>query len=84
MRKTGQISTPLRGVKQAVADHVMYANDDAALMQKIKELYDNENERTGALGRRGRAYVLAHYSWDSILKQFDRVVEEVVGDVATQ
>ncbi len=77
------ISTPLRGVKQAVADHVMYAYDDAALMQKIKELYDDENERT-TLGRRGRAFVLEHYSWDSILKQFDRVVEEVTGDVASQ
>lgn len=77
------ISTPLRGVKQAVADHVMYANDDAALTQKIRELYDNENERT-MLGRRGRAFVLEHYNWDSILKQFDRVVEEVVGDAASQ
>jgi glycosyltransferase involved in cell wall biosynthesis len=61
----------------------MYAKDEAALTQKIKELHDDENERT-TLGRRGRAFVLEHYSWDSILKQFDRVVEEVVGDVAAQ
>jgi glycosyltransferase involved in cell wall biosynthesis len=77
------ISTPLRGVKQAVADRVLYANDDAALIQRIKELYDDENERT-TLGRGGRAFVLEHYSWDSILEKFDRVVEEAVGDVAAQ
>jgi glycosyltransferase involved in cell wall biosynthesis len=76
------ISTPLRGVKQAVGDHVVYANDDATLMQNVKELYHDENKRA-TLGRNGRAFVLEHYSWDSILKQFDSVVDEVVDEVAS-
>jgi glycosyltransferase involved in cell wall biosynthesis len=77
------VSSPLRGVKQAVADHVLYANDEATLTKRIKELYNNENERI-ALGRRGRAFVLEHYSWDSILKQFDSVVQEMLDDVTSQ
>ena len=75
------ISTPLRGVIEAVAERVLYADDAVTLRQHILELSSDESKRK-ELGRAGRKFVLQHFSWHKILMDFDKVVAEVTDEVA--
>jgi len=75
------ISTPLRGVIDAVGNRVLYADDAATLRQHILELSSDECKRQ-ELGGRGREFVQQHFSWRKILLDFDEVVAEVTNEVA--
>jgi glycosyltransferase involved in cell wall biosynthesis len=56
----------------------LYYADREEFLECMKLLVANEELRT-AMGRNGRAYVKAHYSWDVILDKYDRLIAAVSG-----
>jgi glycosyltransferase involved in cell wall biosynthesis len=68
------ISTALAGVKEAVGDRVLYASTAEQLEAKILELYRDEKLKE-KLGKEGRRFVEQTYSWESICRRFEAVLE---------
>ena len=70
------ISTPLRGVIEAVQDKVLYASDIEELKRHIIELYQSERLQTKT-GSAGRRFVEENYSWSRICSKMEEVLLEV-------
>jgi glycosyltransferase involved in cell wall biosynthesis len=71
------ISTKLPGVQYVAGNNVLYASDEYELMQKILELYQNEELRN-LLGKKGRNLVLEKFNWKSIATKLEKVLEDAV------
>ena len=56
----------------------LYYADREEFLECMKLLVANEDLRA-AMGRNGRAYVKANYSWDVILDKYDRLIAAVSG-----
>jgi glycosyltransferase involved in cell wall biosynthesis len=56
------ISTSLAGVKESVGSHVLYADNEDELSQRILDLYGNSDLRS-RMGREGRKFVIENYTW---------------------
>ncbi len=54
----------------------LYYADQDEFVECLKLLIDNAGLRE-VMGRNGRAYVQAHYSWDIVLGKYERLIEAV-------
>lgn len=68
------ISTKLDGVYQAVGNKALYASTTDEYVQNIQFLLDNPTKRS-ILGENGRKISDDHFSWNQILKKFEKTLE---------
>lgn len=71
------ICTPLRGVQEAVGDKVLYAKDAEQMRDAITRLYEDRELRL-SLGREGREFVEANYSWQAICERLEDILTSSV------
>lgn len=69
------VSTDLAGVKEAVADRILYASSPQDYLQIIPLLYKQPRLRRH-MGEEGRIFVEMHYSWASVVSQLEQILEE--------
>jgi glycosyltransferase involved in cell wall biosynthesis len=72
------IATPLNGVRQCFGNRLIYAETGLEFANAIKDLASHR-EKGNAIGEEGRKYVMEHFSWDAIFRQFDGLIKEVKG-----
>lgn len=68
------ISTSLDGVYQAVGNRTIYASNSDQYIEKIRFLHDSPDEKD-KLGKIGRKFTLDNFSWDNIMKDFEKTLE---------
>lgn len=73
------ISVPLSGVKEVVADRVLYAQGPDQLANTITELYENEDLRR-RMGLQGSEFVRERYAWSSICRRFEAILVEAASE----
>jgi len=67
------ISTELPGIKTVAGNKVLYASDKDKYIEKIEELYKNE-ELMREMGKTGREFVEGDYSWGRIVARLEDVL----------
>ncbi len=72
------ISTPLAGVREAVGDRVLYAQEGGEFAGRITELYLDEDLR-GRLGIEGSEFVRRNYAWEQICRRLEGALIETAG-----
>lgn len=75
------ISVPLAGVREAVGDRVLYAEDSDELATRVRELYLDEGLRR-RMGLEGRQFVEENYDWEQACRRFEATVTEAAGQSA--
>lgn len=74
-RRKPVISVPLAGVREAVADRVLYAGDSDELTDRIVELY-NDHALRESMGLRGSEFVRERYDWSTFCRRFEEILQE--------
>jgi len=69
------ISTPLSNIKETIGDKVIYVSNSEELVQKVIELYHNDNI-VRELGKKGRKFIEKSYSWDKLGSKFEKTLVE--------
>jgi glycosyltransferase involved in cell wall biosynthesis len=69
------ISVPLAGVREAVADRVLYARDSDELTSRILQLHGDQGLRE-KMGLRGSEFVRERYDWSKICRSFEDTLVE--------
>jgi len=77
------ISVPLSGVREAVADRVLYARTADQLADSILRLHQDQR-LWDRMGLQGREFVRERYGWSSICRQFEGVLTAAVGESVNQ
>lgn len=72
------ISTPVAGVKEVVADRVLYASNSEELAERIRKLYRDEDLRR-RLGTAGRRFVAQKYTWKLACRLLEDTLVETAG-----
>lgn len=73
------ISVPLAGVREAVADRVLYARDSDELTSRILQLHGDQGLRE-KMGLRGSEFVRERYGWSTICRRFEETLQEASGE----
>lgn len=73
------ISTELTGVRKAVDNLVIYANNEKDYEYSILKLFTDDNLRH-ELGKKGRSFVELNYDWKQIVKKLENVLVETAED----
>lgn len=74
------LAAELEGLKDAIKDgqngFLVPSEDTDAWVEKIEQLLSSDFDRT-AFGKKAREYVIDHYSWDKIAKQYLKVLSSL-------
>ncbi|HYO46886.1 MAG TPA: glycosyltransferase, partial [Gemmatimonadota bacterium] len=78
------VATGICGTPEAVLDgqtgRLISAADDRAIVTAVEELLDLPPERRIAMGEKGRAHVLEHFTLDRMGEQYVALFERAVGE----
>jgi len=69
------ISVPLAGVKEAVADRVLYARDSDELTTRILQLHADQGFRE-RMGLEAMEFVRERYDWSIICRRFEEILQQ--------
>jgi glycosyltransferase involved in cell wall biosynthesis len=74
------VATPLacRGLQVSSGEELLVADDDDALAAAVCRLA-RDGDEAAAIGRRARAHVVAHHSWDDVARRYEALYAEVIG-----
>lgn len=73
------ISSPISGVRNAVGDRIHYFSNSGDLQECITSIMRDETRYT-AVASEGRQYVEQHFSWNTVLSEFENILFEAVRD----
>jgi glycosyltransferase involved in cell wall biosynthesis len=73
------ISSPIPPVMDAVGNRIIYAANTDDLIDIVARFIDDKSEFLD-LGLQGRAFVAQNYSWETIVKKFERVFLDCVAE----
>jgi len=69
------VSVPLTGVREAVADRVLYARDSDELTSRILQLHGDQGLRE-RMGLEAMEFVRERYDWSIICRRFEEILQE--------